>query len=477
MGRKQAKRYPGYNAKAYRFTQRRRAALKRAQAISARKRKMAFVKVGVVAASVGAGIYLGRNTAIGKSVRSGVADSVRRIRPPQAQPGNIAGAIRAVQPDVKEAVRQANAISPAHAPRPTIGIGSAPHVPGDGNSFTDAKPPEINYTRTRLPDQIAQEVRDAMAQEDAAKFEAKGDAAIARFVDTSESSLAAEGLVRGQPVHRGAAARAVGMHESNKGRMSAGVPATSQERFDTASKIIGDSITAAHAVHGTQTPIRQNPKADPTNVIAPGSRLEREYLRSLLEQGEPSSPYGPPELIPARTAASAGAAVLPGRPTIGTGSASPRSTPNLSPPQTAQQAFAVGSTIAGWGRIPKAKQAEIRTLLGEVGKKVNAVGKISQPRAPGTPWGAHPAPPSNPSGAPPQGQGSPQQRGAATRRAKREAKMAERGMPKIGSRPKAGNTLPGWEHMNSAQRKSAHRYAARFHMAINPMGQYYDLID
>jgi len=458
MGRKRAKRYSSYNAKAYKFTARRRAALKRAQAISARQRR---IKVGIMAAggiaAVGTGLYLGHRMGRGKSV----AGSTHK--PPQAHPGNAAAAINAVQPGQKEAVRMAGAVSPAHTPRPTIGVGSVPHAPGDVGG--DGKPDTSNYTRTRVPDEDPSIVRNEIRAEEAHRKSAEGS--LERFTDRSEEQVASI-LVSGQPVHRGTAARAVGVHESNKGNL--GVPVSDREqRRDRVDMMIAGSIETARAVHGEAAGIRPNPRANPSNVIAPGSRLEREALRHLIEQGE-SRGYGndytrlgPSNAVPTITASAQNRTVTPGSPTIGSGASAPAPTPNVSPPQKQNDPFAVGNTIKGWHKIPKDKQNQIRALLGETGKKVSAAGKVSQP-------GSKPQKPkANPSGM------SPQQRAAQTRREKKAQNLAEKGilvMPR--GKPEAGTVLGGWRGFTDDQWKKAQAYAARFNMIIDVNGVYRD---
>lgn len=149
---------------AYNFTMKRRAALRRAQMISARKRRRnarnAAVTVGVLA---GAGVIAYGGYKYGPGVKEGVAKQVTSFKPRMANMRNRAAAFMAVDPKVKEAVQIANAVSrPAKSGEqrhPPVAVAPNPRRVYRG----PAKPVTTQITEN---DRInAQAIRDALREE------------------------------------------------------------------------------------------------------------------------------------------------------------------------------------------------------------------------------------------------------------------------------------------------------------------------
>jgi hypothetical protein len=169
----------------YKFTSRRKAALKRAQLISARKRKGNGNKAIAVVAGIGltAGVgYAGYK--INKNIKSG---------------GNWRGQ---VTPDKKEANIKKNAVSPASTPRKGIAPihNKKGVVPGQG----------VTYRRVDLGKTNPQDVKDFQAWLDA---EGKWK----RDNTTSEQMLEKtipRRLLQGKQIGQGTAKRAIAQHKN-----------------------------------------------------------------------------------------------------------------------------------------------------------------------------------------------------------------------------------------------------------------------
>lgn len=271
-----------YNAKAYKFTARRRAALKKAQAKSARERR---IKVGIMAAggiaSVGVALYLGRNTSVGKGVRRDVAKQVRRFNPQRVgRAMNIARARAAVNPVNKEAVRVAGAISPAGTPHQAghVGITPAPfpHAPG-----TEA--PKV-FTRTVIPTEDPSIVRGELEAEAAHRASAEGS--LDKFMDPGDRGIPMR-LVQGRALSKTSIRKA--LRARNKEVVKAGGQAmTGAEIESHVEKMIADG-TIRSRVTGAQTTIRTNPQAVP-HATAPNSGITQEQFDAITAMDTPQKP-------------------------------------------------------------------------------------------------------------------------------------------------------------------------------------------
>jgi hypothetical protein len=431
-----------YNAKAYKFTARRRAALKKAQAKSARERR---IKVGIMAAggvaAVGTALYLGRNTAVGKGVRRDVAKQVRRFSPQHiGRAQNLKRARAAVNPVNKEVMRMAGAISPADTPRAAgtpLHIG--PHTPGD--QITNPKPDQATFRRTdlgRQSDASVKAARDAIAAEEAWRKSDQGS--LARFTDTSESSGPHE-LIEGQrqPVRRETANRAVAQHQN--ARLRSGAPAASQdERRDTVNQMIAGDISAVKAIRGIETPIRTNPRATgPTHISAASSQAEQDALWAEYDAQRGLSATRP-GTVPHTTASASHTTSVPG---VGTSHSAAVS--------------GIGQIIPGWRKLSKEQKAAKRALASSAGLKIDGLGKISRP---GAPKPQKPKPPANPSG-------------KSVSEIHGDKILARAGYDPVsegpGHRlaPGHGSKVGGWEHMDAQQKSIAQAYAYKFGMYVD----------
>lgn len=105
------RRYSSYSAGPYKFTSRRRAALQRAQAKSARNRR---IKVGIMAAggvaAVGVSAYLGHKH----------GGAIGSYKPAMANARNALAARLVAQPKAKEATRISSAVSVAKPSKTTV---------------------------------------------------------------------------------------------------------------------------------------------------------------------------------------------------------------------------------------------------------------------------------------------------------------------------------------------------------------------
>jgi len=436
-----------YNAKAYKFTARRRAALKKAQLKSARERR---IKVGIMAvggiAAVGVGVYLGRNTAVGKGVRRDIAKQTRRFSPQHVgRAANLARARAAVNPINKETMRMAGAISPADAPRTGMPLHIGPHTPGGS---LQAKPPDTSqYKRTDLGKQSEASVKEARAAIEAeAAWKASAEGSIARFTDTSEASLPSE--LTGekiQPLRRETAARAVGQHQAARSRSGSPNPGKAANR-DTVDMMIAGSIDAARAAHGVQTPIRTNPRATgPMHIGAGATAAEHDALWAEIDKNRGLSTTRPG--VPQTTARAANTTSVPG---VGT-SHSPK--------------LAVGSSIPGWHGLSKEKKADMRGIAEMGGLKINATGLISSPAK----KAAAKKPPANPSGRTPRQPPAPPH----------QISTAFYDMPH--SAPQHNEQIGNWNLFSDSQkdaiRKNFQKHSQRknWRMMLDPGGRYFSV--
>lgn len=247
----------------YRYTAKRKVALKRAQAISARKRRGKRIKTAVgitsVVAGVGAGAYLGYKyrPGSGNNLGSDVRATGHRIA--KAPGRGMAEVRRAVQPGSKEMMRIAHALSPATVPNPNA-------KKGRGKPTKGAK----TMTRTELgkvdPNSVDPERNNAFPKQqrdvDVVNKLMEGSDRphnVDRFLPRG-----VKGLIFGKRVTGQAGAKAVSRHAQNKGALTG--------NDVSKSGILNDMIA-----DGSVTKVYRGKKAKPPRLDKYGMPIDQAF--------------------------------------------------------------------------------------------------------------------------------------------------------------------------------------------------------
>ena len=252
---------------AYKMTARRRVALKKAQAASARKRRKRNTKrvIGGVAAvaGIGAAAYAGHK--YGGSAKT-VAGSIRnRFKTGGISVGGITvsrTAVAAVQPGAKEATRVAGAVSPAAAPRH-----NAPKVKKPNPTMGAAT---ATFTRTQVPTLSKTEQSELMKEAtaprgpswlDESSFNEDGTVTKNALAGISKELVAGK-QITAQQAH----------HALSKKAKASGISISKQQR---------QSIVNAMIAEGTVSTSTQGKKARKGSQTKVAPRTEAEWQAAL----------------------------------------------------------------------------------------------------------------------------------------------------------------------------------------------------